>query len=200
MVLLSAEEYKRLRGKDRAVGLAGDISDKMLAAVMAAKAPEAASAFDHEGEIGGVSGPRTALVIRYSYLWHSEFLAGREEGIKDRPCVIVAAVKRDAGQVRAVVLPVTHTPPDDPDAAIEIPMETKTRLGLDSERSWIVVSQWNEFHLARPGSAHGAGRAAKVPPLMASCRRNCSRRFRPRSPGGSRRIGLFALHGLSDRD
>jgi prevent-host-death family protein len=48
LVLLSAEEYERLRGKDRAVGVAGDISDEMLAAVMAAKAPEAASAFDHE--------------------------------------------------------------------------------------------------------------------------------------------------------
>ena len=45
---VSAQEYRRLRGKDRAVGLAGDISDEMLAAVMAAKAPEAASAFDHE--------------------------------------------------------------------------------------------------------------------------------------------------------
>jgi hypothetical protein len=89
--------------------------------------------------------PAPALVIRYSYLWHSEFLAGREEGVKDRPCVIVAALKRAAGRVRAVVLPVTHTPPDDPDATIEIPMETKTRLGLDSERSWIVVSEWNEF-------------------------------------------------------
>ncbi len=24
-------------------------------------------------------------------------------------------------------------------------LETKTRLGLDSERSWIVASEWNEF-------------------------------------------------------
>ncbi len=48
LVLLSAEEYARLRGKDRTVGLAGDIADDMLAAVLAAKAPEAASAFDHE--------------------------------------------------------------------------------------------------------------------------------------------------------
>ncbi len=89
--------------------------------------------------------PVPALVVRYSYLWHGEFVAGREEGVKDRPCVIAAAVKRDAGRMRVVVLPVTHSPPDDPMAAIEIPLETKTRLGLDSERSWIVVSEWNEF-------------------------------------------------------
>jgi prevent-host-death family protein len=48
LVLLPAEEYARLRGKDRSVGLAGDIADDMLAAVLAAKAPDAAAAFDHE--------------------------------------------------------------------------------------------------------------------------------------------------------
>ena len=89
--------------------------------------------------------PAPALVIRYSYLWHGEFVQGRKEGVKDRPCAIVAAVKRDGGRVRVVVVPITHRPPDDPNAAIEIPLETKTRLGLDSERSWIVVSEWNEF-------------------------------------------------------
>ena len=35
--------------------------------------------------------PVPGLVIRYSYLWHSEHLAGREEGTKDRPCAIIAA-------------------------------------------------------------------------------------------------------------
>jgi prevent-host-death family protein len=48
LVLLPAEEYARLRGKYRTVGLAGDIADDMLAAVLAAKSPEAASAFYHE--------------------------------------------------------------------------------------------------------------------------------------------------------
>ncbi len=108
--------------------------------------------------------PTPALVIQYCYLWHGEFLAGREEGVKDRPCVIAAAVKRAAGRMRVVVLPVTHSPPDDPAAAIEIPLETKTRLGPGSERSWIVVSEWNEFtwpsadlRMAREG---GEGSAA----------------------------------------
>jgi prevent-host-death family protein len=48
LVLLSAEEYARLRRNGRSVGLAGEMSDEMLAAVMAAKAPDAALAFDHE--------------------------------------------------------------------------------------------------------------------------------------------------------
>ncbi|GLU28031.1 hypothetical protein Brsp01_32640 [Brucella sp. NBRC 12950] len=47
------------------------------------------------------------------------------------------------------VLPVTHTPPQRADEAIEIPAATKRRLGLDEERSWIVLSESNRF--AWPG-------------------------------------------------
>jgi hypothetical protein len=95
--------------------------------------------------------PQPALVIRYSYLWHSEFAAGREEGIKDRPCAIVAAVRGDDDeQWKVLVLPVTHSPPDVPENAIEIPQETKKRLGLDGERSWIVLTEWNEFSWPGP--------------------------------------------------
>ncbi len=44
-----------------------------------------------------------------------------------------------------VVLPVTHTPPADPAAAVEIPAAVKRHLGLDDGRSWIVVAEGNEF-------------------------------------------------------
>jgi hypothetical protein len=43
------------------------------------------------------------------------------------------------------VLPITHTPPHDPADALEIPTPTKERLGLDSERSWVVLSEANDF-------------------------------------------------------
>jgi hypothetical protein len=36
-------------------------------------------------------------------------------------------------------------PPDREGDAIEIPLETKKRLGLDSERSWIIITEANEF-------------------------------------------------------
>jgi hypothetical protein len=67
--------------------------------------------------------PVPGLVIRYSYLWDSEHLAGREEGQKDRPCAIVAALRPadDAGETRVLVLPVTHTPPSQATVAVEIP-------------------------------------------------------------------------------
>lgn len=89
--------------------------------------------------------PIPGLVIRYSYLWRGEHLRGQEEGVKDRPCAVLLAITDEAGDKRVVVLPITHTPPRDASHAVEIPAATKRRLGLDDERSWIVVSEANRF-------------------------------------------------------
>lgn len=43
------------------------------------------------------------------------------------------------------VLPISHTPPANPMLAVEIPHETKRRLGLDDERSWNVLTEANRF-------------------------------------------------------
>jgi hypothetical protein len=89
--------------------------------------------------------PEAGLVIGYSYLWHSEHEHGREEGLKDRPCVIVVASRRVGGRIIVTVVPVTHSPPLSFDAAIELHAATKARLGLDDARSWVVVSEVNRF-------------------------------------------------------
>jgi hypothetical protein len=89
--------------------------------------------------------PEAGLVIGYSYLWLREYREGREEGVKDRPCAIVLALTDDDGGTRVTVLPITHTSPSDPAKAIELPLATKERLGLDAERAWIVVGEGNEF-------------------------------------------------------
>jgi len=90
--------------------------------------------------------PHPGLVIRYAYLWKREYDQGRDEGSKDRPCAIVMTVtmEDDAAQ-QVLVLPITHTPPYDAADAVEIPSATKQRLDLDGERSWIVISEVNEF-------------------------------------------------------
>ena len=49
------------------------------------------------------------------------------------------------GDTRVPVLPITHTPPDHPALAVEIPFKVKNRLQLDDARSWVVLSEWNEF-------------------------------------------------------
>lgn len=94
--------------------------------------------------------PREGLVIRYSYLWHREHESGREEGSKDRPCAIIVSVVEKSGKRRVVVLPITHTPPLSPDDAIEISAETKSRLGLDSSRSWVAITEVNRFDWPGP--------------------------------------------------
>lgn len=88
--------------------------------------------------------PQSGLVISYSYLWRHESEAGQEEGVKNRPCIILVVEHKD--DVRCVtVLPVTHTPPNDPSVAIEIPLRIKHHLGLDNERSWVILDDFNEF-------------------------------------------------------
>ena len=95
--------------------------------------------------------PVPGLVIRYSYLWYTEHLEGHEEGQKDRPCAIIAAIRSDeAGNTRVLVLPITHSPPEHTHLAVELPAGVKRQLRLDDARSWVVLSEWNEF--AWPGS------------------------------------------------
>ena len=89
-------------------------------------------------------------MIRYSYLWRREAADGREEGMKDRPCAVVLALRDETNRTRVVVLPVTHTPPEVPGEAIEIPAAVKARLGLDAERSWIVLNEANDFYWPGP--------------------------------------------------
>lgn len=94
--------------------------------------------------------PQPGLVIRYSYLWAREAREGREEGVKDRPCAIVLVVLREGDAPAVRVLPVTHSAPDDPADALEIPRPVKQRLGLDSDRSWVVLSEANDFSWPGP--------------------------------------------------
>ncbi len=85
------------------------------------------------------------MVISYAYLWRAECEQGREEGVKNRPVVIVLAAKDDEGDTIVIVAPITHSAPSGPEDAIEIPTATETRLGFDSERLWVVVSEVNRF-------------------------------------------------------
>ena len=89
--------------------------------------------------------PRPGLVIGYAFLWREEAERGIEEGRKDRPCVIVLAVREIGLQTHVTVAPITHAAPARPEFAIEIPLVTKQRLGLDTERAWIVAAELNRF-------------------------------------------------------
>ncbi|MDF2764359.1 MAG: hypothetical protein K0S81_1353 [Rhodospirillales bacterium] len=89
--------------------------------------------------------PEPGLVLSYSYLWREEHNQGAEEGRKARPCSVVLVTADEGGRTVVMVLPITHRPPRRRDDAVEIPSQTKARLGLDGERSWVVVTEANEF-------------------------------------------------------
>lgn len=94
--------------------------------------------------------PKPGLVIRYSFLWSHEKEAGAEEGSKDRPCaIVVAAPRRENGDVMVIVAPVTHAPPDDPSDSVEIPQAICRSLGLDGRDHWLRLDELNRF--AWPG-------------------------------------------------
>jgi hypothetical protein len=89
--------------------------------------------------------PVPGLVISCEYLWSSERARGKAEAAKVRPCVIVLRVDRERERMRVAVSPITHRKPDPTTPALEIPPRIKTHLGLDAERSWIVLNEINEF-------------------------------------------------------
>ena len=89
---------------------------------------------------------KPGLVIRYDFLWKDEDRAGREHGLKDRPCAIVSTSKtRQDGGKDVIVCPITHSPPDDKASAIEIPLKVARFLNLDEGRSWIRTHEVNTF-------------------------------------------------------
>ncbi len=89
--------------------------------------------------------PHAGLVISYSYLWAEEAQKEKEEGVKTRPCAIVLSRQVVEDEYIVTVVPITHTPPHDLDAVIEMSPALKEHLGLDDIPSWIVLSEVNHF-------------------------------------------------------
>lgn len=89
-------------------------------------------------------------MIGYAYLWLDQQRSGLLEGGKDRLCAIVLTAESSDGDTVVTVAPITHSEPRDPATAVELPASTKKRLGLDGERSWVVVSEVNRFVWSGP--------------------------------------------------
>ena len=90
------------------------------------------------------------MVVKYAYLWTHEHERGLEEGSRDRPAAILLALAKEDGEIAVLAVPITHTPPRSSQEALEIPPETKRRLGLDDDRSWVVVTEGNVFRWPGP--------------------------------------------------
>ena len=81
--------------------------------------------------------PAPGMVVRYAYLCADEAEAGRREGRKDRPCVVVVAAERQ-GDGRVRVAPITHAAKD-PARGVELQAKVKRHLGLDDGASCTVL-------------------------------------------------------------
>ena len=117
--------------------------------------------------------PQTGLVIRYSYLWRREAQLGRDEGQKDRPCAVTLVLVREGNRPLVRVLPITHMQPADREGALEVPLITKQRLGLDSEKAWIILDEANEFvwpgpdlRMSKPGDLSSVAYGMLPPGFM----------------------------------
>ncbi|WP_119677948.1 type II toxin-antitoxin system PemK/MazF family toxin [Indioceanicola profundi] len=89
--------------------------------------------------------PFPGLVVRYAFLWSHEARSGREQGAKDRPCVIVVARRRLAdGRYLVRVAPITHRESDS-GRGIPLPVKVKRHLGLDADASWVILDEFNQF-------------------------------------------------------
>ncbi|MEJ0026969.1 MAG: hypothetical protein WDN01_13160 [Rhizomicrobium sp.] len=86
--------------------------------------------------------PAPGTIFRYAYLWSHEQQRGQEEGLKDRPALVLA-VAVSASKVAA--LAITHSPPQNQDEAIALPRSVKKALGLDNQDSWVVLTEANVF-------------------------------------------------------
>jgi hypothetical protein len=112
--------------------------------------------------------PYAGLVIRYAYLWKREFDAGRDEGMKDRPCAIVMTLIDEDGDKDVLVLPITHSPPANAADAIEIPSLPRTdSISTQSDPGSSSRRRMSSYGLAR---ICGLSPAATHPRLsMVSC-------------------------------
>ena len=112
-------------------------------------------------------------VLRYVYLFKSEAAAGRDEGAKERP-VVVLHVDHDARRV--YVLPIT-TKGDGMMGTIPLPAEVASACGLSLQSSILVTEynhfKWLGFDIRPVGESYVTGRlppgfTAKIRALAAS--------------------------------
>ena len=133
---------------------------------------------------------KVGYILRYAYLWHWQYLEGREEGDKDRPCLVLALVTTSEDGTPIVrVLPITHTPPQSAEDAVEIPAAVKKRLRLDEDRSWIIVSESNRFAWPGPDLRPLEGENGYYGPLPPALFAEVKRRFVEIARSGRHKAG-----------
>ena len=115
--------------------------------------------------------PEAGLVVHYEFLWSHEHADGATEGEKRRPALIIAATK-EGNETTVILAPITHLMPRGTGTSVEIPTKVKAHLGLDEDRSWVILTElnkftWPGFHLYQvPNSPPGTFEYGFIPPAL----------------------------------
>jgi hypothetical protein len=100
--------------------------------------------------MGVADEPQVGQIVDHYFLWFDEQAAGRTEGRKSRPCLIIAIEPRKNAAPRVTVLPITSQAPRPGTTALAVPGDVKDRIGLSRTRpAWIIIDDANIF--AWPG-------------------------------------------------
>ena len=99
--------------------------------------------------------PKLGTVIRYDYLWRDEAQAGRLDGNKDRPCIVMSKSKTSDGVYKLAVCPITHSPSRQGEKSVEIPYQEAQRLNLDQDRMWVKTQEVNTFEWKEGHTPYG---------------------------------------------
>ncbi len=100
--------------------------------------------------MAAIDEPQIGQIVDHNFLWADEQAAGRVEGRKARPCLIIAVEQRTRAAPHVTVLPVTSQPPRAGTTAVAVPDDVKVRIGLARARAaWVVIDDANFF--AWPG-------------------------------------------------
>jgi hypothetical protein len=108
------------------------------------------------------------LVVRYEYLWHRR-AGATDTADKDHPACVVATYRKQGRPEDFVVyLPISHTEPSGGEEGIELPDDVKRKIGLDSARQWVLLSECNldtwPFDLRQIPDQPGRFRYGHFPP------------------------------------
>lgn len=134
------------------------------------------------------------LVVRYEYLWHRR-AAATDTGDKDHPACVVATYRQQGRPEDFVVyLPISHSEPSGDEEGIELPDDVKRKIGLDSARQWVLLSECNvdtwPFDLRQVPDRPGRFHYGHFPPSMFKIVRDAFvKRFKARRIGQVRRDG-----------
>jgi len=84
-------------------------------------------------------------VVVYPYRWLGEAQRDRsEDGAKERPCALIAALTLKDGSTVAFLCAISSKPPASDQVAIEAPALERKRAGLDRyPQAWVYVSELN---------------------------------------------------------